>query len=49
VLEDAPKGVESALHAKMDAAVFTTMHVAEEFAEYPNVIGYYADYRAFRP
>lgn len=49
VLEDAPKGVESALHAKMDAAVFTTMHVAEEFEGYPNIIGYYADYRAFRP
>lgn len=49
VLEDAPKGVESALNAKMDAAVFTTMHVEEEFSAYPNIIGYYADYRLFRP
>ncbi len=49
VLEDAPKGVESALNAKMDAAVLTTMHVPEEFSMYKNVIGYYADYRSFRP
>ena len=35
VFEDAPKGVEAALNAGMDALVITTMHTKEEFAAYP--------------
>lgn len=39
VFEDAPKGVESAMRAGMDCIVLTTMHTADEFKEYKNVIG----------
>ncbi len=44
VFEDAPKGVEAALNAGMSAVVLTTMHEAEEFKQYPNVIHFAADY-----
>ncbi|MDB5248823.1 MAG: haloacid dehalogenase [Segetibacter sp.] len=44
VFEDAPKGVEAALNAGMDAVVLTTMHEREEFDQYPNVIAFVKDY-----
>ena len=44
VFEDAPKGVEAALHAGMKCVVLTTMHKMEEFGKYPNVVSYIADY-----
>lgn len=44
VFEDAPKGVESALNAGMQAVVLTTTHSKEEFAQYENVILYTPDY-----
>lgn len=44
VFEDAPKGVEAAQRAGMQALVLTTMHEKEEFASYPNVIGFVKDY-----
>jgi beta-phosphoglucomutase len=44
VFEDAPKGVEAAMRAGMSALVITTMHEKEEFAVYPNVIGFIKDY-----
>jgi beta-phosphoglucomutase len=44
VFEDAPKGVEAALHAGMRCVVLTTMHDKEEFSVYPNVVNYIADY-----
>ncbi|MBO9674837.1 MAG: HAD family phosphatase [Sphingobacteriaceae bacterium] len=44
VFEDAPKGVESALNAGMPCMVLTTTHTIEEFENYPNILGYIADY-----
>jgi beta-phosphoglucomutase len=44
VFEDAPKGVEAAHRAGMKCIVLTTMHVEEEFQDYPNVVRYIADY-----
>ncbi len=44
VLEDAPKGVEAAQRANMDALVITTMHEPPEFEQYPNVVGFIKDY-----
>lgn len=44
VFEDAPKGVEAARNAGMDCLVITTMHRAEEFSSYPNIIGFISDY-----
>jgi beta-phosphoglucomutase len=44
VFEDAPKGVEAALNAGMEAVVLTTMHTREEFAQYPNIRAFVADY-----
>lgn len=38
VFEDAPKGIEAALHAGMDAVAITTMHHREELEDYNNVI-----------
>lgn len=46
VFEDAPKGVEAAQNAGMQAVVITTMHTQEEFSAYPNIIGFTADYTA---
>jgi len=44
VFEDAIKGVEAALNANMRCIVLTTMHNAEEFADFPNVIKIIKDY-----
>ena len=45
VFEDAPKGVEAAHHAGMDAVVITTEHAAEEFSSFNNVVCFIKDYR----
>lgn len=44
VFEDAPKGVEAAANAGMNALVLTTMHTREEFANSNNIIGFVNDY-----
>lgn len=44
VFEDAPKGVEAAKNAGMQAVVITSMHTKEEFAAYDNIIGFITDY-----
>lgn len=44
VFEDAPKGVEAAERAGMQAVVLTTMHSREEFAAYKNVVTFIKDY-----
>ncbi|HVS95434.1 MAG TPA: HAD family phosphatase [Puia sp.] len=44
VFEDAPKGVEAARRAGMSCIVLTTMHGKDEFGQFPNVLGYIADY-----
>lgn len=44
VFEDSPKGVEAARNAGMKAVVLTTMHTAEEFSSYDNVIAVIKDY-----
>lgn len=44
VFEDAPKGVEAAKNAGMDALVITTLHDKDEFSQYDNIIGYVSDY-----
>lgn len=49
VFEDAPKGVEAALNAGMKAVVLTTMHTADEFSEYPNIIAFAKDYTTLIP
>lgn len=44
VFEDAPKGVEAARNAGMQAVVITTMHPKEEFEAYDNIVAFVADY-----
>jgi beta-phosphoglucomutase family hydrolase len=48
VFEDAPKGVEAALNANMRCIVLTTMHEAEEFAHFSNVVKIIKDYTDFQ-
>jgi beta-phosphoglucomutase len=45
VFEDAPKGVEAASNAGMNAVVITTMHSEEEFKSYDNILLYVEDYK----
>lgn len=49
VFEDAPKGVECALNAEMDAIVITLMHEKEDFLQYPNITCFIKDYRELLP
>jgi beta-phosphoglucomutase len=49
VFEDAPKGVEAAHNAGMQAVVLTTTHSHDEFKQYPNVILYINDYTSVLP
>jgi beta-phosphoglucomutase family hydrolase len=44
VFEDAVKGVEAALNANMRCIVLTTMHHADEFSHFPNVVKIIKDY-----
>jgi beta-phosphoglucomutase len=44
VFEDAPKGVEAAQNAGMQAVVITSMHTKEEFGAYNNIIRFIEDY-----
>lgn len=44
VFEDAPKGVEAAQNAGIKCMVLTTMHTADEFAAYNNIVGFIDDY-----
>ena len=44
VFEDAPKGVAAAENAGMQAVVITTMHTAEEFSQYKNILCFVEDY-----
>jgi len=43
VFEDAPKGVEAAQNAGMKAVVITTLHTADEFKQYGNVVMFIKD------
>lgn len=45
VVEDAPKGVESAFNAGMDSVVITTMHTNADFENYKNVVRYIDNYK----
>jgi beta-phosphoglucomutase family hydrolase len=44
VFEDAPKGVEAAQNAGMEAIALTTMHTRDEFAGYSNIRAFVSDY-----
>ncbi|MEP7255901.1 MAG: HAD family phosphatase [Ferruginibacter sp.] len=44
VFEDAPKGVEAAANAGMKCMVLTTMHTADEFQQYNNIIAFAEDF-----
>ena len=48
VFEDAPKGVEAAENAGMKCVVITTMHSAEEFSHYNNIVCFAEDYTSLR-
>lgn len=48
VFEDAPKGVEAAQNAGMQCVVLTTMHEAEEFSKYNNIISFIKNYTQLR-
>ncbi len=45
VFEDSPKGIEAAANAGMDCVAITTLHTAEELAEYKNVIAVISNYK----
>lgn len=45
VFEDAPKGVEAAKNAGMQAIVLTTLHMPEEFHITDNVLKFITDYK----
>ena len=49
VFEDAPKGVEAAQNAGMNAVVLTTMHEIEEFEQYENAVAFIDDYSSSSP
>jgi len=49
VFEDAPKGVDAAVSAGMETVVLTTMHAAEDFSSYKNVISFIKDYSNISP
>jgi beta-phosphoglucomutase family hydrolase len=49
VFEDALKGIEAALNAGMESVVLTTMHPAEDFSSYKNVISFIKDYSTVNP
>lgn len=44
VFEDSPKGIETAANAGMPCVALTTMHSAEEFATYDNILFVVEDY-----
>lgn len=44
VFEDAPKGIEAAQRAGMDAVCITTMHPPADFAAYNNIVAFIDDY-----
>lgn len=44
VFEDSPKGIEAAQRAGMKAVALTTMHIAEDFRQYDNVLFIIKDY-----
>ncbi|MFD1629418.1 HAD family hydrolase [Pseudopedobacter beijingensis] len=44
VFEDAPKGIEAAANAGMDAVAITTLHPEEDFFRYSNIITFIANY-----
>jgi beta-phosphoglucomutase len=44
VFEDAPKGVEAAILARMSCTVLTTMHNREEFPVSENIVAFIKDY-----
>jgi beta-phosphoglucomutase len=49
VFEDAPKGVEAAQNAGMNAVVLTTMHETDEFEQYENVVAFIDNYGSSSP
>lgn len=44
VFEDAPKGIEAAQRAGMDAVCITTMHPPADFVAYHNIVAFIDDY-----
>lgn len=44
VFEDAPKGIESAQRAGMNAVCITTMHPPSDFTAYSNIVAFIDDY-----
>ena len=49
VFEDAPKGVEAAKNAGMEAVVITIMHEKDEFLHHANVLRFIKDFRELLP